>query len=326
MAGTLTLKSQTRAATQKGRSPLGDAWRQLLKNRIAVISGLFIIVLILVAIFADYIAPHPYDGANFRFTDEPPLSTAENGDFFLLGTDKLGRDNLSRTIYGARISLGVAFVASTLSLIIGVIYGLISGYGSSTRDNLLMRIVDFLYGFPFLVFIILVQVIVKAYSSREEVSGLWGAILSIDRSMGGVFIMFIAIGIISWLGMARIARGQVLSLKEKEFVEAAHATGTTERRILSSHILPNILGPCIVYETLAIPGYILSETFLSFIGLGANPPTPSWGIMISESVRALRTAPWEVFVPATALTLTVLAFNFLGDGLRDAFDPRLRGQ
>lgn len=326
MAGTLTLKSQEAPVAQKGRSPLGDAWRQLLKNRVAVISGIFIVFLIFVAIFADYIAPHPYDGANFQFTDEPPLSTAENGDFFLLGTDKLGRDNLSRTIYGTRISLGVAFVASSLSLLIGLAYGLLSGYGSSARDNLLMRIVDFLYGFPFIVFIILVQVIVKAYSSREEVSGLWGGLLAIDRAMGGVFIMFIAIGLISWLGMARIARGQVLSLKRKEFVEAAHAIGTNDGRILTTHILPNILGPCIVYETLAIPGYILSETFLSFIGLGANPPTPSWGIMISESVRALRTAPWEVFVPATALTLTVLAFNFLGDGLRDAFDPRLRGE
>lgn len=326
MAGTLTMKGQAAPTTQKGRSPLGDAWRQLLQNRIAVISGIFILALVFVAIFADYVAPHPYDGANFQFTDEPPFSTSENGDFYLLGTDKLGRGNLSRTIHGARISLGVAFVASSLSLVIGLAYGLFSGYGSSARDNLLMRIVDFLYGFPFIVFIILVQVIVKAYSSSEEVSGIWGGILAIDRAMGGVFIMFVAIGVISWLGMARIARGQVLSLKNKEFVEAAHAIGTPERRILSGHILPNILGPCIVYETLAIPGYILSETFLSFIGLGANPPTPSWGIMISDSVGALRTAPWEVFVPATALTLTVLAFNFLGDGLRDAFDPRLRGE
>ena len=322
----LTLKPQEAGMAQKGRSPLGDAWRQLLKNQVAVISGIFILVLIFVAIFADRIAPHPYDGANFLFTDEPPFSTSAEGDYFLLGTDKLGRDNLSRTIYGARISLGVAFVASILSLIIGLLYGLVSGYGSSARDNVMMRVVDFLYGFPFIVFIILVQVIVKAYSTRESVSGIWGGILSIDRAMGGVFIMFIAIGVISWLGMARIARGQVLGLKRKEFVEAAHAIGTTDRRILSSHILPNIVGPCIVYETLAIPGYILSETFLSFIGLGANPPTPSWGIMISDSVRSLRTAPWEVFVPAAALTLTVLAFNFLGDGLRDAFDPRLRGE
>ncbi|MCB0061292.1 MAG: ABC transporter permease [Caldilineaceae bacterium] len=326
MAGTLTMKGQATAPVQKGRSPLSDAWRQLLQNRVAVVSGIFIIALIFVAIFAEYVAPHPYDGANFQFTDEPPFSTAENGDFYLLGTDKLGRGNLSRTIYGTRISLGVAFVASSLSLLIGLGYGLLSGYGSSARDNLMMRIVDFLYGFPFIVFIILVQVVVKAYSSQGDVSGIWGSILAVDRAMGGVFIMFIAIGVISWLGMARIARGQVLSLKNKEFVEAAHAIGTTDRRILTAHILPNILGPCIVYETLAIPGYILSETFLSFIGLGANPPTPSWGIMISDSVGALRTAPWEVFVPAAALTLTVLAFNFLGDGLRDAFDPRLRGE
>lgn len=326
-SGTLALKSQAEAREERGRSPFSDAMRQLLKNRIAVVSGIFIVFLIFVAIFANYLAPHPYDGANFKFTDEPPFSTSEEGDFFLLGTDKLGRGNLSRTIYGARISLAVAFVASFVSLLIGIIYGLIAGYGSTARDNFMMRVVDFLYGFPFIIFIILIQVIVKAYSSRdEEASGLWGLLLTIDDAMGGIFIMFVAIGLISWLGMARIVRGQTLGAKRKEFVEAARAIGNSDTRIISSHILPNIIGPCIVAETLAIPGYILLESFLSFIGLGVNPPTPSWGIMISESVGALRTAPWEVFVPATALTLTVLAFNFLGDGLRDAFDPRLRGE
>lgn len=323
----LTLKPQAAENAERGRSPFNDAIRQLLKNRVAVISGLFIIFLIFVAVFADLIAPHPYDGANFKFTDEPPLSTSPEGDFYLMGTDKLGRGNLSRTIYGTRISLAVAFVASLVSLIIGIIYGLFAGYGSSTRDNIMMRIVDFLYGFPFIIFIILIQVIVKAYSAREEeTGGLWGALLAVDNAMGGIFIMFVAIGLISWLGMARIVRGQTLGTKKKEFVEAARAIGNSDRRIISSHILPNIIGPCIVAETLAIPGYILLESFLSFIGLGVNPPTPSWGIMISESVGALRTAPWEVFTPAIALTLTVLAFNFLGDGLRDAFDPRLRGE
>jgi len=144
--------------------------------------------------------------------------------------------------------------------------------------------------------------------------------------MGGMFFLFIAIGLLNWLGMARIARGQTLSYKQKEFVEAARAVGATNMRIIFRHLLPNILGPCIVAETLAIPGYISLEAFLSFIGLGVNPPTPSWGLMISETYQALRTYPHEVFVPAVALTLTTLAFNFLGDGLRDAFDPRLRGE
>ena len=326
-AGALSLKPSEDITERKGRSPFGDAVQQLLKNKIAVAGLIFIVTLILLAIFAELVSPHPYDGANFKLTDEPPMTRAEDGRLFLLGTDELGRDVLSRTIYGARISLGVAFVASFVSLIIGIIYGLVSGFGSATRDNLMMRVVDFLYGFPFIIFIILVQVVVKAYSAREDTSGgPWGLILHADKASGGILIMFVAIGLISWLGMARITRGQTLGYKNKEFVEAAHAVGNRNGRIIWKHILPNILGPCIVYETLGIPGYILTESFLSFIGLGVNPPTPSWGIMISESVGSLRTAPWEVFVPASALTLTVLAFNFLGDGLRDAFDPRLRGE
>ncbi|MEZ4709057.1 MAG: ABC transporter permease [Caldilineaceae bacterium] len=328
-AGAISLKPNQAVAERKARSPLGDAIQQLLKNRVAVVSLVFLIAMILTAIFAHVIAPHPYDGLSAKLTDEPPMTRAEDGRLFLLGTDKLGRDVLSRTIYSTRISLGVAFVASSVSLLIGIIYGLISGYGSHTRDNIMMRIVDFLYGFPFIIFIILVQVVVKAYSARESTSGtkgIFGAVLEMDKASGGILIMFVAIGLISWLGMARITRGQTLSFRNKEFVEAAHAVGNRDRRIIWKHILPNILGPCIVFETLGIPGYILLESFLSFIGLGVNPPTPSWGIMISESVRSIRTAPWEVFVPSAALTLTVLAFNFLGDGLRDAFDPRLRGE
>ncbi len=328
-AGTLTLQQSPEQMTErKGRSPLSDAIRQLRKNKIAIISLFFITAMILVAIFAPMIAPHPYDGANFKLTDEPPFTRAEDGRLFILGTDELGRDMLSRTIYGARISLGVAFIASSISLLIGIIYGLISGYGSSRRDNLMMRIVDFLYGFPFIIFIILVQVLVKAYSARDtsDSGSLWSLILDLDAASGGILIMFISIGVISWLGMARIVRGQTLSFKGKEFVEAAYAIGNGDGRIIRKHILPNIVGPCIVAETLGIPGYILLESFLSFIGLGVDPPTPSWGIMISEGVGSLRVAPWEVFVPAIALTLSVLAFNFLGDGLRDAFDPRLRGE
>jgi oligopeptide transport system permease protein len=321
------------------RSPLQDAYRQLRKNKLATVSGVFIIGLMLVALFTDNIAfawitgsdvepllaPSHFAKANFRAADVGIAETA--GDqFYPLGADYLGRDILSRTLYGTRVSLAVAFVAGFVSLVIGVSYGLVSGYASSRVDNLMMRIVDFLYAFPIIVFIILMQVYFKALARRGGGGGIADAFIGIDKAMGGMFFLFIAIGAVNWLGMARIARGQTLSYKEKEFVEAAESIGAKDRRIIFTHILPNILGPCIVYETLQIPNYIFLEAFLSFIGLGVNPPTPSWGLMISETYGALRTYPHELFVPAIALTLTTLAFNFLGDGLRDAFDPRLHGE
>ncbi len=324
---------------RRGRSPLADAFRQLLKNRLAVVSGIFIIVLLLVALFADtaiftlftggearqLLAPYPYDETNFKYHDLGIMERAEDGRLFILGTDALGRDLLSRTLYGARVSLAVAIVASLVSLVVGLAYGLISGYSSTRVDNLMMRFVDFLYGFPFIIFVILMQVYFKALSRRGG-AGFAQFLVDLDKSMGGLLFIFIAIGLINWIGMARIARGQTLSVKEKEFIEAARAIGASNRRIIFRHVLPNILGPCIVAETLAIPGYIFLEAFLSFIGLGVNPPTPSWGLMISDSFRALTVRPHQVFVPSLALTLTTLAFNFLGDGLRDAFDPRLRGE
>ncbi len=323
-AGSLTLDNNDSAAAERSpRTPLGDAWKQLRSNTLAVVGIIVIVLLMVVAIFAPYIAPYPYDGANFQYVHAPPQTTTEDGQFFLFGTDLLGRDNLSRTIYGARISLMVAIVASTVSLVVGLVYGLVAGYSSSAVDNIMMRIVDFLYGLPLIIFIILFQVVVKAFSARDP-GGFAGWLLGLERASGGILFLFIAIGLFNWLGMARIARGQTLSYKNKEFVEAAKATGTRDGRIIFKHILPNILGPCLVFESLAIPGYILLESFLSFIGLGVNPPTASWGIMISEEVGALRTYPYALFTPAVALTITVLAFNFLGDGLRDAFDPRMR--
>jgi oligopeptide transport system permease protein len=324
---------------RKGRNPLADAFRQLTQNRLAVISGIFLILVFFVALFTDstliqfltggeikpLIAPYHFAEVNFQYHDLGFFTRTEEGKFFLLGVDYLGRDLLSRTLYGARVSLSVALVAASVSLVVGVTYGIISGYSSTRVDNLMMRFVDFLYGFPLIVFIILMQVYFKALSRRGAGGGIADFLLDLDKALGGLFFIFIAIGLINWLGMARIARGQTLAQKEKEFVEAARSVGASNRRIIFRHLLPNILGPCIVAETLAIPGYIFLEAFLSFIGLGVNPPTPSWGIMISETYQGLRTFPHEVFVPAIALTLTTLAFNFLGDGLRDALDPRLRG-
>ncbi len=319
---------------RKERSPTQAAFRQLMKNKFAVVSGIFIILLILIALFTDntlialvtkqdirpLIAPYHFAETSFVDNNAPP------GGKFILGADYLGRDLLSRALYGTRVSLSIAFVASMVSLIIGIVYGLISGYFGGIVDNIMMRIVDYLWCIPFTIFVILMQVVFKAFARRGQATGLMGLLIKANSQMGGMLFLFIAIGLLNWVGMARLARGQVLSYKEKEFVEAARAVGSSDTRIIFRHLLPNILGPCIVNETLQIPIYIFYEAFLSFIGLGVEPPTPSWGIMISEAVQGLRSYPFQTFVPALALIITTLAFNFLGDGLRDAFDPRLRGE
>lgn len=303
---------------RKPRSPLGDAWREFLKNKIAVGSGIFIILLTLAAIFAPLIAPEGIDEQKL------PDNYQEPGAKYPLGADQFGRDLLSRTIFGARISLSVAFVAAAVSLVIGVTYGLIAGYLGGVVDSLMMRIVDIIYGFPSLIFVILLQVYFKAVAARG--GGVAAPLVALDQQMGGMFFVFVAIGAFYWINRARIARGQVLANKEKEFVMAAESIGASDTRVIFRHLLPNILGPCIIAETMAIPGYIFYEAFLSYIGLGVNAPFPSWGIMVNQAQRAMRAHPHVLWPPAVALTITTLAFNFVGDGLRDAFDPRLRGQ
>jgi len=332
-------------AMRKERSPWMDAFQQLLKHKVAVGSGVFIIVLCLSAIFAKYITPFPYAKASFMDNYAPAgtitaLDSEEYaGKRYWLGADYLGRDLLSRTIFGAQVSLAVGFVGSGVSMIIGLVYGLISGFAGGRTDNLMMRVVDFLYALPLIVFVILMQVFFKAQARHvaQGSSSFWAPFVEIDQKMGGMFFLFVALGMLNWLGMARITRGQVLSYKEKEFVEAARMVGSGDMRIIFKHLLPNVLGPCIVAETLAIPGYIFTEAFLSFIGLGIDAPRPSWGNMISENyaglyaVRGARLGEMlldshllSVMLPSIMLTVTVLAFNFFGDGLRDAFDPRLR--
>jgi oligopeptide transport system permease protein len=303
---------------RKERSPWGDAWYQLTRNRVAVASLAFICLLILVALFAPILAPYHFAEGSLEENYALP------GDKFVAGADFMGRDILSRTIYGARVSVSVALVASLVSLLVGLTVGVISGYVGGRVDNIIMRIVDIIYAYPFIVFVILMQVYFKALSRRGGV-GFAGALIELDSRTGGMLFVFIAIGLINWLQMARLARGQVLSYKEKEFVEAAHSIGASGGRIIFRHLVPNIIGPLIVAETLQIPTYIFLEAFLSFIGLGVNPPTPSWGAMISEGFKGLRSYPHLIAAPAIALCLTTLAFNFLGDGLRDALDPRLRG-
>jgi len=295
-----------------------DAFRRMRKNKMAMLGAIIIITLFILAIFAPYIAPYHYTEGNLKDNYAKP------GDKYLLGADFMGRDVLSRIIYGTRISLSVGIIGASTAFILGVLYGLISGYYGGKIDNIMMRIVDIMYGFPTLLLIILMMVLFKSTFAITTPGTIAAALSAIDKAFGGLFFIFIGIGVTAWIGMARIARGMALSLREKEFVEAARATGNSNFRIMIKHMLPNLIGPCIVAVTLQIPRYITFEAFLSFIGLGVNPPTPSWGMMISEGYKAIRSYPHLALYPGIALAITMLAFNFLGDGLRDALDPRMK--
>ncbi|MEM3485924.1 MAG: ABC transporter permease subunit [Candidatus Methanomethyliaceae archaeon] len=222
----------------------------------------------------------------------------------------------------ATIAIAIAFVSAATSFLIGVSYGIISGYFGGAIDNLMMRFVDVAWGFPTLLLIILTMVFFKSSFAKVTPGTLAGTLSAIDRAMGGMFFICIGIGLTAWLMIARLARGMTLAVRERDFVEAARACGASGVRIVIKHLLPNIIGPCIVQVTLQIPTFILYEAFLSFIGLGVDPPTPSWGMMINEGYIAMRSHIHVFLAPAVALSITILAFNFIGDGLRDAFDPR----
>ena len=295
-----------------------DAFRRMCKNKMAVLGMIIIMVLLIIAIFAPYVAPYHYADGSLKDNYAKP------GTKYLLGADFMGRDLLSRIIYGTRISLSVGIVGAVTAFIIGVLYGVVSGYYGGKIDNVMMRFVDIMYGFPTLLLIILMMVLFKS-TFAVTTPGTFAATLSaIDKAFGGLFFIFIGIGVTAWIGMARIARGMALSLREKEFVEAARATGNSNLQIILKHVVPNLIGPCIVRVTLDIPRYITFEAFLSFIGLGVNPPTPSWGMLISEGYQAMRSYPHLAIYPGLALAITMMAFNFLGDGLRDALDPRMK--
>jgi oligopeptide transport system permease protein len=327
--------------TTTPRGTFADGWYQLTRNRLAVVSLLFIVLLVALALSADLLREaRLIEGINDQHRGSslaPPMSCAlmqpnqqpyapgEPQFCFVFGADALGRDVLSRTIYGTRVSLAVALIGATISFTVGIIYGVISGYYGGRTDNLMMRILDFLYGVPSLVLVILFQTFFKSLE-RGENPGFAQILIDVDHSMGGLFFLFIAMSALAWIDMARLARGQVLAYKEREFVEAARALGASNRRIIFVHLLPNIIGPLIIAETLQIPAYIFTEAFLSFIGLGVEPPTPSWGSMINAGRDSLTAFPNLILVPGAALALTTLAFNFLGDGLRDALDPFLRGR
>ena len=323
------------AIAHKGESMFMDALRRLMRNRAAVLGSTIILILMLSALFADQIALKPFDVQVLNDQNVVPpwvvkvFSTMEPyarySDVYPLGADYVGRDLFSRIVYGGRVSLVIALIAPIISLIIGVTYGSISGFLGGKVDTIMMRVVDVMYAFPSLLFIILLMAFFRGTLANPN-PGSFSYILSqLDAKMGGLLFIFVGIGVTAWQTMARLTRGQVLSVREKEFIEAARTIGAKDSRIMFRHVLPNIVGPLVVAETLAIPRYISTEAFLSFIGLGVNPPTPSWGAMISDGARMVRTYPNQTIFPALALAITMFAFNFLGDGLRDALDPRLRG-
>jgi oligopeptide transport system permease protein len=321
--------------TQKGESLWLDAWRRLRRNRAAIVGGVIILLLAFMAIFAEVIAPYTYYEQTLVDNNKIPPWVLAIFPFmkpyaklsldYLVGADYVGRDILSRIIYGSRVSLAVALIAPIISLAIGLVVGSISGFRGGRTDSILMRIVDVLYAFPTILFVILLMAFFRSTFAQPDPGSFTYAISSLDNRMGGMLFIFIGLGITAWETMARLSRGQVLSVREKEYIEAARTIGVKDGRTMRKHVLPNIIGPLIVYETLAIPTYIALEAFLSFIGLGVNPPTPSWGSMIADGSGVVRSYPNQVLAPAMALAITMFAFNFLGDGLRDALDPRLRG-
>ncbi|MGE5851308.1 MAG: ABC transporter permease [Candidatus Methylomirabilota bacterium] len=278
-----------------GSSPWHDALRRLRRNRLAILGLTVLLVFVLAAILSPWIAPFPFDKTNLPYGAKPPTRT------HVLGTDELGRDLFTRLLYGARISFAVGILATLVSLTIGVTYGSLAGYAGGRLDHLMMRIVDILYGLPFMFFVIILMVIFGR----------------------NILNLFVALGAVQWLTMARIVRGQVLSLKVREFVLSAQAMGASPLRLLVRHLLPNALGPIVVYATLTVPGVMLEEAFLSFLGLGVQPPMASWGSLASEGAAAMEPYPWLILFPGLALTVTLLSLNFLGDGLRDALDPQI---
>ena len=285
-------------ARVRGRSLWQDARRRLLRNKAAVVSMIVLGIIAGLALFAPWLSPHAYDEIYWERILAPP--DLVNAHWF--GTDGNGRDLFVRTLYGARVSLMVGILATGVSLVIGVTWGAVAGYFGGRIDNLMMRFVDVMYSLPFMFFVILLMVVFGRH----------------------IFLIFIAIGAVEWLTMARIVRGQTLSVKAKEFIEAARAAGVSNRRIITRHVIPNVLGPVIVYVTLTVPQVILIESFLSFLGLGVQEPLTSWGVLISEGAAQMESAPWLLIFPATMLAITLFCFNFIGDGLRDALDPKDR--
>jgi len=313
MATNTTVVPAKAAKQAVAAGPWREAFGRLVRNKLAVVGLFLVIALLFCGIFGPLIAPWPYQEQDLQavFANGnrplPPLSPGH-----LLGTDQLGRDLLSRLLDGARISITVAFVVQAVIIFIGVPVGALAGWFGGRTDNFLMRITDVIYAFPDILFIILLSV-----AFRETAFG---------QALDGLFLVFVAIGLVGWVTVARLTRGQMLALKETEFVEAARAIGVSDRKIVTRHLLPNGMGPIIVAITLGIPTAILAEATLAFIGIGVQPPRASWGSLISEGQKFIRAEPHLVVFPAIAIALALIGFTFLGDGLRDALDPKLKGK
>jgi oligopeptide transport system permease protein len=303
---------------EAGTSLWRDAWRRLRRNRLAVIGMVIVIVIAFACLVGptliETITGHPYDfiPRDASLTKAfPPFRTAA-GQFSWqhpMGTDPAGRDILARVLSGGQISLMVALIATVVSLVIGVTYGATAGYVGGRIDDLMMRVVDVLYSLPYVIIVIVLL-----------------ALLPAKTPVGQIIELFIALGAVSWLTMARIVRGQVMSLKNQDFIMAARATGVSTPRIILRHLIPNALGPVIVYATLTIPTVMLSEAFLSFLGLGVRPPRVSWGSLAAEGAQNLAVYPWQMIFPGVTMALMLFCLNFVGDGLRDALDPQMRKQ
>ena len=282
------------AQAEQGTSLWRDAWLRLRRNRLAVCGLAILVFFVLVAVLTPWIAPYGYAQQQLAMGATPPSAA------HWLGTDIYGRDLLTQIMYGGRVSLAVGFIATAVALLIGVTWGAVAGYAGGEVDAVMMRLVDILYALPFMIFIVLLMVV-------------------FGRNM---LLLFLAIGAVEWLTMARIMRSQVQSLRQQEFVEAAISLGLSPATIIRRHLIPNALGPIIVYTTLTIPSVMLLEAFLSFLGLGVQPPQTSWGLLISYGAEGMEEYPWLLIFPGLVLTLTLFSLNFLGDGLRDALDVR----
>jgi oligopeptide transport system permease protein len=310
--------------TVQGTSLWKDAWRRLLKNKLAVF-GLIVMVIMIVAVTigpaiirwttgytADYI---PADGDLIK-SFPPSLNHP-------MGTDEAGRDLLARVLQGGRISLMVGVISTIVSLIVGVSYGAIAGYMGGKIDNFMMRLVDIIYAIPYILIVIVLLSVFSGNNTPQWIAALSNAFGG-GAALNQIFLLFFALGLVSWLTMARVVRGQILSLKNQEFVLAARATGVSTPNIIFRHLVPNALGPVIVYATLTIPSVMLTEAFLSFLGLGVQAPYASWGSLASDGIKNIAIYPWQLIFPGVTMALTLFSLNFLGDGLRDALDPQTR--
>jgi len=305
--------AEVNVTVRKQRSLWRDAMYRLVRNRAALVGLIVIAFAALVAIFAPLIAPYdPLEQNGPKQLMEPIWTQFFGSKFtdpaYILGSDELGRDILSRLMYSSRVSLIIGLVPVSIVLVIGLTVGMLAGYVGGVVDDFLMRVTDVVYAFPDLLFVIIIVATLRGTALGEAYDGL--------------LIIFVGIAVVNWVGVARLVRGQVLSVKNREFVEAARAIGAGPGRIMRKHIFPNILAPIIVTVAFAIPGAMLTESVLSFLGIGIRPPTPTWGVMINDGFLVFSTTPWPVLLPSLCISIVLLAFTFVGDGLRDALDPR----